>query len=360
MMERIAARPMPSDRGGMHGRFTSLSWLRTIRARLYLAFGAAAGITVVGSLFALIASANIAATLTEIVFRSMPATIESFRLSEDTNRLIASAPRLMTAANESARTQIAGEIAVQSRQLQSRIEHLRALDAGESDALVAARGAMDERLEALSQAVADRIMVSDQRRALTLAVRRSHEALLEAITPAIDDANFDLMTKSQASETRTELNQSIDGLRRLLEVQADANLLAGLLIESSMVTDISSLPPMRDLITSAERHINTNLKALTDSDQRSRIVSLYGKLAALAGESGVLALRASELRDEAGAQQVYAAALAEAAKLRTAVENLIQHQNTVAETLSVQAISQIKWDASFSSCLALRRSSEPA
>ena len=36
-----------------------LSWVSTIRSRLYLAFGFAASMTVVGSLFALYASANI-------------------------------------------------------------------------------------------------------------------------------------------------------------------------------------------------------------------------------------------------------------------------------------------------------------
>jgi sensor TorS-like protein len=93
-------------------------------------------------LFALFASANISATLTEIVSRSMPATIESFRLSEDTDRLTASAPRLMAAENEGARAPIAAEIAAQSRKLQSRIQRLRALDADENDALVAARSAI--------------------------------------------------------------------------------------------------------------------------------------------------------------------------------------------------------------------------
>jgi hypothetical protein len=42
-----------------------LSWVSTIRFRLYLAFGFAASMTVVGSLFALYASADIEATLGE-------------------------------------------------------------------------------------------------------------------------------------------------------------------------------------------------------------------------------------------------------------------------------------------------------
>ena len=330
----------------LRGRLGSFAFMRTIRARLYLAFGLAAGMTVSGSLFALFAFATIGATLSAIVFRSMPATVESIRLSEDTSDLVAFAPRLMAAQDESRRAEIANEIAAQSRNLKVRIDHLRALNASQSAEIAdtldrsMARAAMDERLDALSHAVADRIKISAHRRALALAVRKAHENLLEAITPAIDDANFDLMTKSQ--NDRTTLNQSIDSLRRLLEVQADANRLVGLLIEASMVTDIAHLPPLRDSITAAERHIDDNLRQLPKSDQRGKISALYVKLAALSGDTGIIVERTNELKGEQDAQQVYAAALAQATILRTAVERLIQHQGTIAETLSARAISQIK------------------
>ena len=320
--------------------------MRTIRARLYLAFGLAAGMTVSGSLFALFAFATISATLSAIVFRSMPATVESIRLSEDTSDLVAFAPRLMAAQDESHRAEIASEIAAQSRNLKVRIDHLRAFNASQSAEIAdtldrsMARAAMDERLDALSHAVADRIQISAQRRALALAVRKAHENLLEAITPAIDDANFDLMTKSQ--NDRTTLSQSINSLRRLLEVQADANRLVGLLIEASMVTDIANLPPLRDSITAAERHVDDNLRQLPKSDQRDKISALYVKLASLSGNNGIIVERTNELKGDQDAQQVYAAALAQATILRTAVERLIQHQGTIAEALSARAISQIK------------------
>ena len=320
--------------------------MRTIRARLYLAFGLAAGMTVSGSLFALFAFATISATLSAIVFRSMPATVESIRLSEDTSDLVAFAPRLMAAQDESHRAEIASEIAAQSRNLKVRIDHLRAFNASQSAEIAdtldrsMARAAMDERLDALSHAVADRIQISAQRRALALAVRKAHENLLEAITPAIDDANFDLMTKSQ--NDRTTLSQSIDSLRRLLEVQADANRLVGLLIEASMVTDIANLPPLRDSITAAERHVDDNLRQLPKSDQRDKISALYVKLASLSGNNGIIVERTNELKGDQDAQQVYAAALAQATIFRTAVERLIQHQGTIAEALSARAISQIK------------------
>jgi len=327
---------------GLGDRIGSFTWLRTIRARLYLAFALAAGLTVVGSLFALFASANISTTLTEIVSRSMPATVESIRLSEDTSDLVAFAPRLMAVEDETHRNEVAKEIATQSRSLKARIDRLRTLDADQNNEIEIAQADMNEQLDALNSTVAERISIAGRRRALALAVRKSHENLLEAITPAIDDANFDLMTRSQAAESKAELNQSIDALRRLLEIQADANLLAGLLIEASMVTDVASLPPMRDLIAAAERNIDANLKALPGSDQRNKITALYGTLAALAGDNGIIVQRTAELNREHDSGLVYAAALIQAGELKNAVENLIGRQSTRARTLSSRAMSQIK------------------
>jgi methyl-accepting chemotaxis protein len=319
-----------------------LSWVSTIRSRLYLAFGFAASMTVVGSLFALYASANIEATLAEIVSRSMPATTESLRLAEEASTLVAAAPQLMAAEEESQRAEIALGITGQIQMLDGRIQRLRDLDASENGEIEMARTAMGERLAALSQAVTERIKLSAQRRALALSVRKDHENLLEAITPAIDDANFDLMTKDRIAERNVTTNQSIDLLRRLLEIQSGANLLAGLLIESSMVMDVASLPPIRDLIAAAERHIESNLRELPDSDQRNKIADLYQRLAVMANADGIIAQRMNELNRERDVQQVFSAALAEAARLRKAVESLIERQGAFAQTLSARAFSQIR------------------
>ncbi len=316
-----------------------LSWVSTIRSRLFLAFGFAASMTVVGSLFALYASTNISKTIAEIVSRSMPATVELLRLAEEASTLVAAAPQLMAAEEESQRAEIALGITGQIQMLDGRIQRLRDLDASENGEIDMARTAMGERLAALSQAVTERIKLSAQRRALTLAVRKDHENLLEAITPAIDDANFKVMMQMRPV-LPAEL---IDSLRRLLEIQAEANLLAGLLIELSMVTDVASLPPIRDLIAAAERHIEANLKALPDSDQRTKITDRYQRLAVMANQDGIIATRMNELNREHDAQLVFSAALTEAAKLRKAVEGLIERQSALAQTLSTRAFWQIQF-----------------
>jgi methyl-accepting chemotaxis protein len=338
----VAERLLKSNADGVRGFFNVLSRFNTIRSRLYLAFGLAAGMTVVGSLFALYASANISATMTEIVSRSMPATVESLRLAEEASTLVASAPRLMTASDDNRRDEIARDIAAQSQMLSNRIGRLRQLDAGQTDEIEVARAAMVERLDALNQAVTERLKISAQRRALALSVRKAHEDILEAITPAIDDANFDLMTRNQASGGSAVVNQSIEALRRLLEIQSGTNLLSGLLIESSMVTDVANLAPMRDPIASAQRSIEGNLKALPQTEQTQKIAVLYQKLATVAGNNGIVTQRTNELNREQDARQVYAAATAEAARLRRAVEGSIERQGKFAQALSGRAITQIR------------------
>jgi methyl-accepting chemotaxis protein len=325
----------------IRGKFSVLSGLSTIRSRLYLSFGVAAAMTVIGALVALYAFANIGATMTEIVSRSMPATVESLRLAEEASTLVASAPRLMTASDENHRDEIARDIATQSHMLSARIARLRELNASRIDEIDLARAAMVERLDALNQAVTERIKISAQRRALASSVRKIHEDIQEAITPAIDDANFDLMTRDQSAGSNAALNQSIDALRRFLEIQSGVNLLAGLLIESSMVTDVASLAPIRDPIAAAARNIEANLKALPQTDQTRTIAGLYQKLTVVAGKDGIVTQRTNELNREQDARQVYVAATAEAARLRKSVEGLIAQQGQSAQALSGRATTQI-------------------
>ncbi len=297
--------------------------------------------TVVGSLFALYASANIGATITEIVSRSMPATVELFRLSQAASELVASAPRLMAAEDEDHKNKIARDIAAQSRLLSARIEQLRVLDSSEHDEIEVARTALNQRLAALNQAVAERIQISAQRRALAGSVRKLHESLLEVITPAIDDANFDLMMNREALPNKAALDQSIESLRRLLEIQAGANLLTGLLIESSLITDTASLAPVRDLIAAAVRNVEANLKALPASDQRNQIAALFERLASTARDNGIVTQRSNELNREQDAQVAFSAALTDATRLKNAVEGTIERQGKVAQAISTRANSEM-------------------
>jgi signal transduction histidine kinase/DNA-binding response OmpR family regulator len=330
-----------ADRNG-RGRAATLSWMSTIRARLYVALGFMAGITVVCSLIALYAFTNIGGTTTKIVSQSMPETVHSIRLAEGTSGLVASAPRLMTAEDESQRSEIAEQIARQTRDFLARIDQLRVLDAKVGREIHAAQIAMIDRISALNQAVTERITTSGQRQAMAASIRKAHEELLIGLTPAIDDANFELMTKSQGAENKAASNQAIESLRHLLEVQAEANLLAGLLIESSMVTESVRLQPLRENIDAARRRIETGLNALADPEQRKRLIGLHERLAAMAGQDGIVDVRARELLRQQEAQLAFAATQTEAVKLKQAVDRLVEQQGKDAAAVSARAAEQIR------------------
>jgi signal transduction histidine kinase/DNA-binding response OmpR family regulator len=318
------------------------SGLSTIRARLYIALGFMAATTVVCSLIALYAFTNIGGTTTEIVSQSMPATVHSLRLAEETSGLVAAAPRLMTADDESNRSEIAGQIAQLTRDFVARIDQLRTLDAKTSKEIRAAQTAMVDKIVALNRAVTERIAISGRRQAMAASIRKAHEELLEGITPAVDDANFELMTKSQGAENKAAANEAIESLRRLLEVQAEANLLAGLLIESSMVTEIVRLQPLREVIDAARGKIESTLKALADPEQRKKLIGLYDQLAAMARRDGIIALRARELQRQHEAQLAFAATQTEAVRLKRAVDSLVEQQGKDAEAVSARAAEEIR------------------
>jgi methyl-accepting chemotaxis protein len=84
------------------------------------------------------------------------------------------------------------------------------------------------------------------------------------------------------------------------------------------------------------------LKALPQTEQTQKIAVLYQKLAAVAGSNGIVTQRTNELNREQDARQVYAAATAEAARLRKAVEGSIERQGKFAQALSGRAITQIR------------------
>jgi methyl-accepting chemotaxis protein WspA len=319
----------------------SPSWLATIRARLYLAFGFAAALTVLGLLIALYEFTSIGGTTKEIVSSSMPATVQSLRLSEETSRLIASVPRLMTVADESRRSAVAAEIAEQAGGLATHSALLRVLDGSRTTEIDTAQGAMIERLGALNRLVTARIAISGQRQAMTLSVPKVHEALLEAITPIIDDANFDLMTASKAAGNKAP-GELLESLRRALEMQAEVNLIAGLLTEASMIGELARLQPLRELIDAAQRKIEANVGALADPEQRKKLSGLYERLAAIAGKDGIIALRSRELNAQREAELAFAATQSEAAKLKQAVDRLVEHLSEKARALAARAQEQIR------------------
>jgi len=317
----------PSPRTSKHASLIAIldRWspghlLSTIRARLYAAFGVTASLTVVCSLFSLYAFNSIGETTTEIASRNLPATVHSLRLAEESADLVASAPRLMAVSDKQQRITISDEIRRLVQNIGARIKILQEFNRDQGAALQDAHSLMADRLEALDRAVAERNANSNSTRVAVLAVRQTHDAFLEAITPMLHDANFHLMTADPANNGRSK--ERIGILHALLEMQAQINLLAGLLIEASMATDVARLQPLREMIDTARRRTDAGLNTLPDA-QRQKLVALCDQFARLAGQDGLIETRIAELTAQAEAQAAFNVTQSTASRLRGIVDMLV-------------------------------------
>jgi methyl-accepting chemotaxis protein len=316
-------------------------WLSTIRSRLYLAFGFAAALTIIGSSIAFYEFTIIGLTTNEIVSRSLPTTAVSLRLAEQASSLVSSGPRLMTAPNDKIRSEIMNNIGEQEKNLENGIARLRMLGIKNVDEIDVSSRALSERLHTLDAVIANRIIMSNERSYLASSVRAAHEAMLIGLAPAIDDANFDLMMNAR-QEGAAAVETRLENLRRLLETESESNLLAGLLTEASLVNDANRLEPLRDLIDSAQRKITKNLAAISDFTHQGKLISLYKQLGAIGSEDGIVAARAYELNQQREALLAFGAAQSEASKLKNAVDKLVEEQGRIAQQISTYASAQIR------------------
>lgn len=319
----------------------SAGWLSTIRGRLYLAFGFAAALTIIGSAIAFYEFTVIGLTTKEIVSRSLPTTAVSLRLAEQASSLVSSGPRLMAAGTEKARGEIMDNIGRQEKNLENGIAHLKTLGIAKAGDIEVTSKALGERLQTLDTAVSNRIVMSNERSYLASSVRAAHEALLIGLAPAIDDANFDLMMNAK-QEGPAAVETRLENLRRLLETESESNLLAGLLTEASLANDPNRLEPLRDLIDSAQRKIVKNLNAITDRTYQAKLITLYKQLGAIGADDGVIAARAYELNQQHEALSAFNAAQAEAAKFKQVVDDLVEEQAHIAQEISNYANGQIR------------------
>src|SRR5690349_17116647 len=85
--------------------------------------------------------------------------------------------------------------------------------------------------------------------------------------------------------------------------------------------------PTSDLIASAERKISKSLGAIPDTALRDKLTALYKQLASIGADDGIVAARAYELSQQQEAQVLFNAAQAEAAKLKTVVDGLVEQQS---------------------------------
>ena len=182
-----------------------------------------------------------------------------------------------------------------------------------SEALITLGSSADNifgaRVQELRAADETRRLLKAKRERMAAAAESAHRALLEKLTPMVDDAGFDLVTMSEdvtAKSTDAITGLVLGGVRTLqvlLTLRADGNLAAGLLNEAANVPDPAALQPLRERFDAAASHAKKLLGQLSGPAAEGPLRSLTETLIGFGASTGNLFdLRREELRKVAAAQ----------------------------------------------------------
>jgi signal transduction histidine kinase/CheY-like chemotaxis protein/PAS domain-containing protein len=220
--------------------------------------------------------------------------------------------------------------------LQQASTALLALGAG-ADNLFDAR---QRELQALGQA---RDSLQAERVQMAAAVKITQEALLQILTPMVDDAAFELVMTSEDVTARSTkaitglIEGGVNTLQVLLRLRAEGNLAAGLLSEAAGLADPTRLQPVRERFIAAVSHVEDMLAQLPAPVDGGTLKDVTLRLVAFGrGNDGIFELRNDELRQSAAAQASLEASRLAAVALGDEVAKLV----TAAQTNSDQAAAR--------------------
>ena len=296
----------PSNTGNLQDGLRKLSRLG-IGPRLMFAFGASAFLTLVASGVAWFSFGQIGDALRATKEESLPALGLALEITSNAEALSAAAPRLATAATQDERTRHYGLMQQRSQAIVKELEQLTALlrDPQRTQALSKLIQQSVENLKQINMLVDDRIRLQAERNTIRDEIGAIQQEILSKLAPAVDDANFELILGAEnvaeggAEATQTFLEEGVERLRILMAVQAEMNLISGLLIEALGTNSVERIQPIMERFTAARDRLVESTAGLAQNDSNQEILQNLQRLVAFGeqADGNVFALRSEELTD---------------------------------------------------------------
>ncbi|SFI86935.1 adenylate/guanylate cyclase domain-containing protein [Bradyrhizobium sp. cf659] len=276
-----------------------------IKAKLFLAFGGMAMLTVGAGVVAWYAFTDIDRSVTRITAESIVGMAASLRLAEKSAEITATAPALIASRSEEERSKEQEKLVRRLNEISAVTESLRVTGMAEARFanLTEIEGKIATELKALDGAVAQRLRLSAQRQTAIADIAVVETKFQNALEPLVDDAGFNLVTTSEEVTAKSKeaiiglIEGGVNALQALLTLRADGNLAASLLREAAHVDDPALIQPIRERFSAAAAAIEKSLAALPQSNQNRRLHEVSKSLIGLGrGVDNVFQVRSQELR----------------------------------------------------------------
>jgi signal transduction histidine kinase/DNA-binding response OmpR family regulator/HAMP domain-containing protein len=298
--ERRAAGQHPEPEAG-----ESAATRLGIKARLFLAFCAMAAMTAIASAVAWYAFIGIDRAVTQITTNSIPGMATSLRLAESSAEIAATAPALMVSASQEERDRVQAGLEKLTKELIAVTGGLQAAGIPQERVadLADIEGQITLRLGQLDTAVKRRLEFKARRETLVTDLAGADAKFLNVLEPLVDDAVFNLITNGEqvTADSTKAINDLVEGgvstLQQLLTINAEGNLIAGLLVEAAQVTDPNLIQPIRERFKAAAASVDRNLQKLPESTNKEKLQQASTALLTLgAGADNLFDARQRELQ----------------------------------------------------------------
>jgi methyl-accepting chemotaxis protein len=234
-----------------------------IRAKLFFAFAAVSGTTVIAGAAAWLMFSQIRDLFHGVAGRNIPEIVETLGLQTDTQALAGSAPTLLAARTQAQRQQELTELKARQDGIAKRLDIVSGTRADKESIakLKSLIASMNTRLAALDGAVNDRLKLSAHGEGVVKAAQTAQTKLNDVLMPAGEKAQADITMVSMT--IGGDATQSMMTLLKLVSTQVPVSQgfadLVGYVNLASSLLDRAAVAPDADSVAALEK----NFKAMS-------------------------------------------------------------------------------------------------
>ncbi len=275
----------PSSKNSAHGGKDVIRF--GIGAKLQLAFGAAAAMTVVAAALAIHSFSATETGFLHVAGNQVPAMTGALRLSAISGEVSTAAARLVNAETAKEQKAISDVMAARNREFSKAMARLRQTHGRDAAfrKVQSTAQALDANLAALKRAIVQRTATRDKLAQQLAGFQKLHHRIGYLLTPLVDDSYFDVVTAADGVAKNGDgvIRSIVDGdlpiLRALIEIESETNLQTGLLTARALTASPPVLAMLGDRFTASTRHARRLLKKLPD---QGKFVALKKQVSGLA------------------------------------------------------------------------------
>jgi methyl-accepting chemotaxis protein len=234
-----------------------------IRAKLFFAFAAVSGTTVIAGAAAWLMFSQVRDLFHGVAGRNIPEIVETLGLQTDTQALAGSAPTLLAAKSQAQRQQEMTALKARQEGIAKRLDEVARTQSDREaiDRLSKLIAAMNTKLAALGGAVDDRLKLSARGEEIVKAAQNTQTKLNDVLLPAGEKAQADITMVSMT--LGGDANQSMMTLLKLVSTQVPVSQgfadLVGFVNLASSLLDRAAVAPDVESVTALEK----NFKAMS-------------------------------------------------------------------------------------------------